>query len=293
MKPILFRNLIVESKSFQIQEDILTHFYNFFHYHPEIQLTLIVRSKGIIIVGTEMCSFEAGDVFLLGAGLPHVFLDQTDTQHLGKNGVHAISIFFKLSSFWNDFFNLPENDLIKDLLQRSSKGLKFTGMELKQKILSKLEGLKQKKDAELLIDFFHILNALSKIEKFELVSSVSSIEIKGELEDKRIEKVFKYIMDNFSREISLKEISIVSQMNITSFCRFFKQRTRKTFSLFVNEVRIGHACKKLLSPNYNIKEVAQCCGFNNISHFNRKFKKIAGITPSEYVKKIARTNYSY
>jgi AraC-like DNA-binding protein len=291
MKPILFRNLIAENESFHIQEDILAHFYDFLHYHPEIQLTLIVKSKGTVIIGDKICPFEAGDLFLLGPGLPHVFLDKVDAQKgdADPEGVHAISIYFKLNSFGDDFFNLPENHLIKELLQKSSRGLKFAG-ESKQQIPAKIEKLKIKKGTELLLEFFEILNILSKGEEFESVSSVSFMKTKDESESKRIESIFRYVMDNFSREITLEEISAISAMNVTSFCRFFKQRTRKTFTMFVNEVRIGHACKELLYNNYNINEVAYRCGFNNISNFNRQFKGITGLTPSEYAKKIVRTN---
>jgi AraC-like DNA-binding protein len=287
MKPILFRNLIAENESFHIQEDVLTHFYDFLHYHPEIQLTIILKSKGTVIVGDKICPFEAGDLFLLGPGLPHVFLDKADAQN--SDGVHAISIYFKLNSFGDEFFNLPENHLIKELLQKSSRGIKFNGT-LKQQMPDKIEQLKVKKGTELLIEFFDILNSLSKAEEIELVSSVSFMKTKDESESKRIESIFRYVMDNFSREITLEEISAVSAMNVTSFCRFFKQRTRKTFTMFVNEVRIGHACKELLYNNYNINEVAYRCGFNNISNFNRQFKGITGLTPSEYAKKIVRTN---
>lgn len=287
MKPILFRNLIAENESFHVQEDVLTHFYDFLHYHPEIQLTIILKSNGTVIVGDKICPFEAGDLFLLGPGLPHVFLDKTDPQN--SEGVHAISIYFKLNSFGDEFFNLPENHLIKELIQKSARGIKFAG-EIKQQLPAKIEKLKIKKGTELLIEFFDILNALSKAEDIELVSSVSFMKTKDESESKRIESIFRYVMDNFSREISLEEISAVSAMNVTSFCRFFKQRTRKTFTMFVNEVRIGHACKELLYNNYNINEVAYRCGFNNISNFNRQFKSITGLTPSEYSKKIVRTN---
>jgi AraC-like DNA-binding protein len=289
MKPILFRNLIAENESFHIQEDILAHFYDFLHYHPEIQLTLIVKSKGTVIVGDKICTFEAGDAFLLGPGLPHVFLDKTDAKQSDTDNVHAISIYFKINSFGDDFFNLPENHLIKDLLQKSSRGLKFKG-EMKRQIPKKIEELKQKKGAELLIAFFDILNSLSKTDEVELISSISFMKTNDESESKRIENIFRYVMDNFSREINLEEIAAISAMNVTSFCRFFKQRTRKTFTMFVNEVRIGHACKELLYNNYNINEVAYRCGFNNISNFNRQFKGITGLTPTAYAKKAIRTN---
>jgi AraC-like DNA-binding protein len=289
MKPILFRNLIVENKSFHIQEDFLVHFYDSLHYHPEVQLTLIIKSEGTVIAGDNVSPFEAGDVFLIGPGLQHLFLDKADASHSDKQGVHAISIFFKLNAFGKDFFNLPENKLINELLQKSSRGLKFICAR-RQQVAKKIEELKQKQGPELLIDFLDILNMLSKAEGFKFISSASAVKKKSEFEDERLEKIIRYIMDNFSREITLEDVSDVSNMAPASFCRFFKKRTRKTFVMFATEVRIGHACKEFLSTNNNINQVAYHCGFNNISNFNRQFKRITGLTPSEYVKKIVRTN---
>lgn len=290
MKPLLFRNLIAENESFHIQEDVLAHFYDFLHYHPELQLTVILKSSGQLIIGDKICSFEEGDVFLLGSGIPHVFRDKKSDDEFsdGKN-VHAISIYFKSNSFGEDFFNLPENYLMKELLQKSSRGIKFNG-KTKEQTLKNILNLKKKKDSELLIAFFDTLNILAKSKEFECLSSINFMDTKDGSESKRIQDIYRYVMTNFSREISLEEISEISKMSVTSFCRFFKQRTRKTFTMFINEVRIGHACKELLYNNYNINEVAYRCGFNNISNFNRQFKGITGLTPSEYARKAMKSD---
>ena len=289
MKPLLFRNLIAENESFHIQEDVLAHFYDFLHYHPELQLTVILKSAGQLIVGDKICPFEEVDVFLLGAGIPHVFRDEKSNDSEDGKNVHAISIYFKSNSFGNDFFNLPENYLMKELLQKSSRGIKFKG-KTKEQILKNILNLKKKKDAELLIAFFDTLNILAKSKEFESLSSINFMDTKDGSESKRIQDIYRYVMTNFSREISLEEISEISKMSVTYFCRFFKQRTRKTFTMFINEVRIGHACKELLYNNYNINEVAYRCGFNNISNFNRQFKGITGLTPSEYARKAMKSD---
>lgn len=288
MKPLLFRNLIAENESFHIQEDIMEHFYDFLHYHPELQLTLILEGTGKLISGDKIVPFDAGDLFLLGPGLPHVFRDSKIPHGApDSKGVHTISIYFKLNSFGEDFFNLPENHLIKDLLQKSSRGIKFDG-KAKEQAQKNIVHLKRKKGAELLIAFFNILNDLSQSKTFECLSSMNFMDTKDASESRRIQDIYRYVMNNFSREISLEEVAEISKMSVTSFCRFFKQRTRKTFTTFVNEVRIGHACKELLYNNYNINEVAYRCGFNNISNFNRQFKAITGVTPSEYTRRTAK-----
>src|SRR6202008_2111970 len=140
MKPILFRNLIAENESFHLQEDVLSHFYDFLHYHPELQLTLILKSKGTAFVGDNICSFDEGDVFLLGPNLPHVFRNTKSIyEDDATNGVHAISVYFKMDSFGEKFFDLPENFAIKDFLRKSSRGVKFKGAvksDLKHSIIS-------------------------------------------------------------------------------------------------------------------------------------------------------------
>ncbi len=285
MKALLYRTLIAENESFY-QEDLITNFYPFLHYHAELQLTIILKRTGTLIVGDKICPFDEGDVFHLGSELPHVYRDTKPVnESYNSMGVHAISIYFKLNSFGENFFDLPENFLIKNLLQKSSRGIKFKG-EITQEIKKEMLSLKSRKGADLLITFFTILNALSKSKEMKCLTSISFMNKKDDSESKRVQDIFKHVTNNFSREISLDEISKLSNMSVTSFCRFFKQRTRKTFTTFVNEVRIGYACKELLYKNFNINEVAYHCGFNNISNFNRQFKEVTGLTPSEYAKKM-------
>jgi AraC-like DNA-binding protein len=289
MKPILFRNLIAENESFHVQEDRLRHFYDFFHYHPELQITLILKSSGSVIVGDKVCSFTEGDLFLFGPDLPHVFRDshQQNTAIADPMGMHAIFVYFKSNSFGEHFFQLPENHLIKEMLQKSSRGIRFSGI-IKEEVKEKLVSLTKKKGTELLIAFFEILHVMSQHKESEFLSSISFMEKVEDAENTRIEQVMRHVMKNFNREISLEEVAKISAMSVTSFCRFFKQRTRKTFTEFVNEVRVGHACKELLYSHSNINEVAYRCGFNNISNFNRQFKAITGLTPSEYTKNIGQ-----
>lgn len=288
MKPLLFRNLIAANESFHIQEDLLVNFYDFLHYHPELQLTLVLKSKGSAVIGDRVIPFEEGDLFLIGPSLPHVFRNERTADNINDQPeVHTISVYFRFNSFGEHFFDLPENYLIKELLQNSCRGIRFMEIE-KKSVKGYILELKKKRGTELLITFLQILDNLSKCAKFESLSSLSFMNTKNDSESKRIQDIYTFVMTNFSREINLEEMAEVSKMSVTSFCRFFKQRTRKTFTVFVNEVRIGHACKELLYTDYNINEVAYRCGFNNISYFNRQFKVVTGQTPSEYAKKAIR-----
>ena len=144
---------------------------------------------------------------------------------------------------------------------------------------------------ERFIQLFSILNLLSLSKELEPLSSVGFDGPQNESDSKKINDVFTYIMNNFSEEVKLQEAASIANMSINAFCRYFKQHTRKTFSSFLNEIRIGHACRLLIEDRWNVRETAFDCGFDNISYFNRQFKNITTYTPSEYVK-LHREKYS-
>lgn len=284
MKPLLFSNIIPENESFHIQHDVRNIFYDFLHYHPEVQLTLILESRGTFFVGDKITTFQEGDVFLLGPNLPHVFKNDKKSAGIHFKHARAISIYFKEDSFGDKFLKIPETKLLKNLIKISKRGLKLS--ENTKDVLGKsIPKLSDKSGFGRLMYLFEILQILSETNEYEFISSVNFQHTKDDAENKRIQNVFDFIMINYANEIDLADVAAVASMSITSFCRFFKQRTRKTFTEFVNEVRVGHACKDLMYSDDNINEVAFKSGFNNISNFNRKFKEITGFTPSQYLEK--------
>ena len=107
---------------------------------------------------------------------------------------------------------------------------------------------------------------------------------------KRINDIFDFVINNYEESISLEKAAEIANLSTTAFCRFFKERTRKSFMEFVNEVRVGEACKLLAKNDYNVSQICYEVGFNNISNFNRKFKEITNITPNEYRKTFADSN---
>ncbi len=289
MKPLLFSNIIPEHESFHIQHDVRNNFYDFLHFHPEIQLTVILESRGTFFVGDKITSFEEGDVFLLGPSLPHVFKNDKKSAGVHYKHARAISVYFREDSFGDNFFKIPETKTLRKLIQISRQGLKLSG-KAKKILADRIPLLSVKTGFERLIYLFEMLHLLSKTNEYELISSVNFQHTKDDVENKRIQHVFDFIMNKYAAEIDLAEAASVASMSVTSFCRFFKQRTRKTFTEFVNEVRIGHACKELMYSDDNINEVAFKSGFNNISNFNRKFKEITGFTPSQYLAKTHNHN---
>ena len=282
MRPLLFKVPKFSQEAFRVQVDDVPYFYDPLHYHPELQLTVILKSTGTRFIGTNIGRFEPGDMFLIGSDLPHVF--RNDKVHYEDNSVlkaQAISILFTQDALGAEFFNLPETQNIKALISKSSRGLSISGklgLYIKAQMLeiTKLSGI------EKLTKFLHILDRLSLSEDLQVLSTLEKVSSSRKSDNEKIDNILNYVLQHFARKITLKEVANVADMSEQAFCRFFKKRTRKTFSLFLNEIRIGHACKLLVESRLNVGEICYASGFNNLSNFNRKFKEITRYTPREY-----------
>ncbi|MCG8475350.1 MAG: AraC family transcriptional regulator [Cytophagales bacterium] len=284
-KPLLFKIPTSEKESFRVQLDDQAYFYDPLHFHPELQLTYIVEGTGTFFIGDHIQNFKAGDVILIGSNLTHVFRNEKAYYEEGSTlRAKAISVFFTETSFGEKFFSLPEAYLIKRLLQKSVRGLMFKKVA-RQKIASKMRVLYQKEGFDRMLYFLELLQEMARTEDIEFLSSIGYSRYLRESDSKKINDVFEFVLANFSKPIKLQEVADIANMSVTSFCRYFKLRTRKTFSLFLNEIRVGHACKLLKENQFNISEICYECGFNNISNFNRQFKAITDFTPTEYKKR--------
>lgn len=284
MKPLYFKIPKTSGETILVHYEEQDHFYDSLHFHPEVQVMIIVEGSGTQFIGDCIGSFNPGDVFLLGSNLPHVFRNdkkyyEQETVLKAKN----ISIFFDPGSFGEKFFSLPEAYPIQKLLLNSIRGIRVKG-ETKRMITALAQEMLSMEGFDRLIQNFAILNLLSRSKELELLSSIGFDGPQKDSDSKKINDVFTYIMKNFSEEIKLQEAADIANMSVNAFCRYFKQHTRKTFSKFLNEIRVGHACRLLMEDNWNIRETAYACGYDNISYFNRQFKDIMNYTPSEYVK---------
>lgn len=283
MKVLPFKIPKPENKAIVYQEYDEVHFYGRLHQHEEIQLSLIVSGGGALVVGDSVNEFKTGDILVIGSKLPHVF--KSDTSDLEKS--HMISLFFSRESFGKDFFNLRELHELHSFFDESAYGLLVLSnkKELKKLFLK----FQKTNDLKKFLSIFTILQIISE-SKTKRLSSFIYEKSYNNLEGKRMSDVLEHTMNNFQNQISLSEISEVANMTVNSFCRYFKQRTNKTYIQFLMEVRIEHACK-LLRKNLDISiaEVAAFSGFSNIASFNRRFKEFKRITPSKYrVKELYR-----
>lgn len=291
MKPLHFKIPKTSGESVRVQYEEQQHFYENLHFHPELQIMVICESTGTRFIGDSIGTFKAGDVIFLGSNLPHVFRNDKRYYEAGSTlKANNISVFFDSFLFDETFLALPEAHSIQKLLLNSKRGLRVRG-ETKRKVSVLIHEMLTLCGFERIVQLLTILNVLSHSNELQLLSSVGFNANQNESDNKKINDVFTFIMNNFAEDIKLKEAADVANMSVNAFCRYFKQHTRKTFSQFVNEIRIGHACRLLIEDRWNIRETAFECGYDNISYFNRQFKDITHFTPTEFVR-LHNTRYS-
>lgn len=285
MKVLPFRIPKPENEFVRHQVDDVVHFYDKLHQHPEVQLTVIVKGEGSLVVGDYIGPFQAGEIYLLGSNAPHVFRN-TDHYYQGSATHHAYSesLFYDPKLARNQLDPIHEFAGLCPLLDELDGCYRISDPYnyIRERILS----LGNTSGILRIIKSLEILVRLSEEKVLHRLNAMDNVKHYSEREGKRMENVMKFVMDQCQRPISLNEVAEVAHMNKEAFCRFFKERTRKTFTEFLCEVRITRACHLLADKNASISQIALDSGFNNLSYFNRVFKEIKQLTPRAYRKAI-------
>lgn len=288
MESVYFKIVLKENESVRVDLFEKSHFHSSIHFHPEYQLSMILESRGSLLVQDKMCDFSVGDIFLIGPNVPHLFRNEDSFYTKGKqhkNKAKSIEVYFTEEAFGSSFLNIPEAIWIKDLLKKSVFGIKISH-NTSTYLTSLMNKIVQQKDFDKILGLLKILNEISKNRDIKTISLLPAPSVKGKDETSKIHRVYEYIMKYYCNPISLRDVAEYSNMSHYAFCRFFKQRTGKTFVQVLNEIRIGFACKHLVEGKLPISDIAYQTGFGNLSNFIRQFKKINGETPSNYQKKI-------
>ncbi len=267
--------------SFICREFRLPAFDSPLHFHPEFELTAILQGRGRRFVGDHIANFKEGDLVFIGSNLPHYW--HSDTCKLS----HSVVIQFRESFFNNAFFEIPEMREIKNLLSLSKRGMMIRGHD-SEEIVRRMHSLLRLKDSKAVMEVFTILGILGSCQHYKLLSSSGFTPYYDNADCNRINKICQYVFDNFAGEINSLEAAALINMTLPSFCYFFKKHMRRNFTSFVNEVRIGQACKLLIETDKNISEIAYQCGFNNLSNFNRRFKDLKHTSPNEYKRNFVK-----
>ena len=289
MKPILLKTTNTPNHSFSIEERKGSAFNYPYHFHPEYELTLIVKGKGTRFVGNNISSFDKFDLVLLGNNLPHYWLsDQVDDQ---EDILSVRAIVLKFASEFNGMrlFDMPENLTIRQLLDAATKGLKIGGKTFSD-VAALMELLLVANGPERILLLLRILNSIAISDDLEIISNSDYTHHIKEYEMDRMNKVYEYILDNYLCSVSLSKAAAIANMHESAFCKYFKRRYAKTFIQVVSEIRISHACRQLNKIDINIAEACYQSGFNNLSNFTKIFRKIMNMSPKEYQKKMSPKN---
>ena len=290
MKPQLLKISKDQVNSFSARKDVMPDINNRWHYHPEVELIYFKNGSGTQFIGDSISPFLTGDVVLVGANLPHFW--QFDNSYFsGQEDISADInvIHFNENFLGESFLALPENQVIKALLEKSKHGIQIRQTS-GTSIGGLIESIINTDGPRRIMLLLEILTSIYECQEYNLLSSLGFRNDFQASEKDRINKIYNYLIENFKKEISLKEIAAVGNISPNSFCKFFKSRSRKTYTQFIREIRIGHACKLLIDNNLNIKEICYESGFNNFSSFHKHFKLIKGKTPLEYQKNFLKEN---
>ncbi|UCS91754.1 AraC family transcriptional regulator [Echinicola marina] len=277
-------------QSFFVKEVNKPYFTAPLHFHPEFEILFILEGYGSRYVGDCIEAFGPEDLVLLGPNIPHLWQCDQEFYHGDLQlRSRAICIQFNLDFLGADFLVIPEMAKIQQLLQQANRGIRFIGggqKVLKERILELVDMEGMGRVTALLM----LLESMASAERIYLSSPDYSPEMHHEKDSDKMDLVFNYVMKHFKEKITLAGVSSLVHMSPEYFCKYFKVKTNKNFSEFLNEVRIGHACKLLMKSDLNISEICYESGFNHLSNFNRQFKKIKKMPPRDYQKQFWKLN---
>jgi len=277
MKPHFHKVPQQLESSFSIRRD--SSFGSLWHYHPELELHYLIRGEGVRFIGDNISNFSDGEIVLLGENLPHKWHCREDD--ITQDGVEAIVLHFSSNFMGKDMLSLPEARLLPLLFEKAKRGMVIINGS-RDKLIPLIEAVLKAEGLERLITLLAILKVLSETKDYCQIARKSSFYQSNKYETERLNVVCSYTMANYSQPISLEQIAAISNLTVTSFCRYFKLMTNKTYYDFLTEIRISHACHFLIEDKMSVDQIADKCGFYNISNFYRQFKKVIGVTPLTY-----------
>ena len=256
------------------------HFYPYWHFHPQYEIMFIEKSSGTRYVGDSIGQFSDGDITFMGSNIPHLF--RSDPEYFdakSKKRAKAIVLYFSDAFVNSDFFNLREMSEIRELMQMSKRGLLLLGQS-KVEAVRRIRKIAKGTGIQRLTDLISLLHFIATKVEFEVLSSLGFYHILDKNDLSSLNRVFDYLLKNFQNNITLSDVSKIANMSTVSFCRYFKECTNKTLISFLNEIRIGQACKLLIeNKNMNITQICYDCGFNNLTNFDIQFKKLKKMNP--------------
>ncbi len=246
------------------------------HFHPEVEICLTVKSEGKRFVGNDISDYQSGDLVMFGGNLPHGYITRKKSEQ--------IVIQMREDFLGKDFLEKPETIPIKELFEKAKRGLLFFG-ETEKQAKQLIKKVMEAEDFLKVLALLELLNLLAHSDEKEYIVTDGFHPKTGLIELERVQIVYDYILENYQEGVSLAEASRLISMTKSSFCKFLKKHAKKTFSEIVNEIRISHACDLMIKTNKKISTIAFESGYNDTSYFSRTFKKIIKVSPKEFMER--------
>lgn len=271
----------------KVKWDDFPHFTYPWHFHSEFEIVYILKSSGKRFIADSIEPFSEGDITLMGSNLPHFWKNDDSIESNESKHVNAIVVQFHKDFFREEISSYPEFHRISELLKKASRGIHFQPPAT-EKLGRMLKRLLKMNGLERMLYFIKLMDTMARMENYRILAS-SAYQLEEHIElNSRLDKIMHFINTNYQRKITQKEIAARIGMSTVAFCRYFKGKTGKGFIFFVNEMRVGYACKLLIENHLNVTQICFECGFNNLSNFNRTFKRLTSFTPGEYRQQFVR-----
>ncbi|MGQ1910582.1 AraC family transcriptional regulator [Marinifilum sp. RC60d5] len=282
MIPNIEKIKLNKGHSFYVGTYSAKYFERSWHYHNEFELLLITKGYGTRVVGDNTSRFAVGDLVLISSNLPHAwFSDPTFFEPDNNEHCESVYIQFDRSIFGTRFAGLPEMKSIQTLLNTAKYGLRYSPTNSNIEILNLICDFPNYQGIDRLLYLIKVLDLFQK-GHYEPIVSKDYFDSLFVTKSNRIKKVHEYVMNNYMADVKVQKAAELAEMNVSSFCRFFKKVTHKTFSQFVKETRIDFAQQLLINTNLSSNEIGFECGFSSIAYFNQCFKSISKVSPLEY-----------
>lgn len=271
--------------SFLARQDTIPCIEQDWHFHPEIELIYFLKSSGTRYVGNSIGNFNEGELYLIGSNVPHLFRNHREYyEDIGENeAADLIVVKFDIDFLGETFRELPEAKRLQKLFENANRGLKFSKAAT-YLVHTHMMGLVCSTGLSRIVGLLKILDILSVSENYSFLCSNGFDNLYKKSEKERMARIISYLNENFENKIELETVASIAHMAPNAFCRYFKKRTQKSFVQFLNEIRIGHACKLLIEGKLQITTICYQSGFNTITNFNRQFKALMKMTPTEYME---------
>lgn len=281
MEPTLIPVLTEGNASFRTKTDHKPYQVNRWHYHREVEIVHILQGEGMLIFHDVMTHFKHGALMVIGSGIAHHWkFNSRYTQKTGKKAL-VQSLQFRPDFWGTSFLELPENMHIRKLLEESKRGISLFGSSA-SKAKRQLRDLQTAGPSKKITQLLTLLETIALSQDKKFLTQAAKMEIDSFTQNERMAAVIQYSLDHFLEPIRIREVASLACLSENAFCRFFKQHTRKTYSQFVQELRMQHAENLLQKTDKSMKMIAKESGFPSVPYFNRLFLKLKSQTPLQY-----------